>query len=138
MAGVHSAWVLNHFGLDSELFLNTASGPRLILKVDQRPFEVASECNGYGLISSSALVALLLVTYRKVQWFDKALCLCLAVFLGSLFNTLRILCIILLAPSVGSSYLVMHETVGTLFFWGCLVLVWFIIRGFPEQSSRIS
>jgi exosortase/archaeosortase family protein len=136
MAGMHAAWLLNHFGLDSSLFLNTAHGPpRLILTVDQRPFEVASECNGYGLISSAALVALLLVAYRRLVWQDKLLSFALALFLGSLFNTLRILFIVLLAPKVGSSYAAMHEGIGTLFFWACLILVWLIVGGFPEKSK---
>jgi len=136
MAGIHSAWLLNHFGLDSSLFYHTAGDTKLILSVDQRPFEVASECNGYGLISSSALVALLLVAYRRLAWPDKLLSLALAVFLGSLFNTLRILFIVLLAPKVGNHYMLMHEAVGTFFFWGCLILIWFIVGGFPEKKQN--
>lgn len=135
MAGLHSAWLLNHFGLDSSLFYHTAGDTKLILSVDQRPFEVASECNGYGLISSSALVALLLVAYRRLAWPDKVLSFALAVFLGSLFNTLRILFIVLLAPKVESHYLLMHEAVGTFFFWSCLILIWFIVGGFPEKNK---
>jgi exosortase/archaeosortase family protein len=134
MAGLHSAWVLNHIGFDSGLFLNTARDPKLILTVAGRPFEVATECNGYGLISSSALVALLLVAYRRLAWPDKLLSMAIAIFLGSLFNTLRILVIVLLAPRAGSSYLFMHETVGTVFFWGCLILVWLIVGGFQEKK----
>jgi len=135
MAGQHSAWVLNHLGFESQLHLKAGDVAKLILEVNRRPFEVASECNGYGLISSAAMVALLVVAYRRMTLFDRILCVVAALFLGSLFNTLRILVIVLLAPQVGDSYFLMHEIVGSVFFWGCLLIVWFMVRTFPEKRA---
>ncbi|NJK92153.1 MAG: exosortase/archaeosortase family protein [Blastochloris sp.] len=140
MAGVYSAWMLQQLGLSTQLFVQQGNEIKLILTANQHPFEVASECNGYGLISSSALLALMLATYHRIHWLDKILTLTIALFLGSLFNLLRILAIVLLAPYVGSHYLLMHEIVGSLFFWACLILVWLLPQGFkpgsPAQNTQ--
>jgi exosortase/archaeosortase family protein len=104
----------------------------LVLVVNGRPFEVAPECNGFGMVASSVLVAMLLLIPRRASWWGRLLVVLGALVLGLASNTLRILLICVLAPHI-RSYGVMHETVGILLFWGTLVLVWRAVSFLPER-----
>jgi exosortase/archaeosortase family protein len=131
LAGQWSGSVLATMGQTVELFLQGQEGvpPQLILVVNSHPFHVASECNGFGVILTSLLIALLLAIYRRLGVFDLLLNLLAGVVLGFVFNTLRIVIIVLLAPSLMEHYLLMHEIVGTITYWGCLALVWVLLNG---------
>ncbi|MFQ3670572.1 MAG: archaeosortase/exosortase family protein, partial [Verrucomicrobiia bacterium] len=80
-AGQQTAWVLNWLGISNSLLLLEPEVPRLILVVGRHPFEVAAECNGFGLLASALLLALLLVIFRPMGWVDRFLLLAAAVFL---------------------------------------------------------
>ena len=103
--------------------------PMLILWVNQHPFHVASECNGFGVILTSLLVAFLLGLYRRLGAMDLLLNIAVGCFIGFVFNILRIVVIVLLAPALLEHYLLMHEIVGGITFWGCLILVWLLLNG---------
>ncbi len=110
--------------------------PRLILELNGRLFEVAPECNGFGIMSSCVLVALLLVFSRRLSWVDKALVLLLAPLVGLFSNTLRILLIVTLAPVFGEkAYGFLHEAVGIGLFLGTLCFLWWMANGLPERRS---
>jgi exosortase/archaeosortase family protein len=130
LAGRGAAVILQALGWKAELFLQVVPGRELlILAVDQRPFEVAPECNGFGLMSSAGLLAVIFFTMAPVSWAWKAAAFPMGIALGLVFNMLRIVVICLLAPAVGASYLLMHEIVGVGMFWGCLLLVrWISVK----------
>ena len=132
LAGKWSGMALSAAGKTVELGVqdSTASTPpQLILMVNEHPFHVASECNGFGVILTSLLLAVLLAIYRRLGPIDIALNLLSSITLGFIFNTLRILIIVLLAPSMMDHYHLMHEIVGTITYWSCLILIWIILNG---------
>ncbi len=133
-AGRMAAWMLGVIGQNTGLSLMLQGEPKLILSVNDHIFEVASECNGFGLIGGSLLLALLLVIFRKIRWFDKLLALGVAALTGFILNAVRIVFICLLAPHVGDHYHLMHEAVGITLFGAGLVLVWWLITGLPERK----
>jgi exosortase/archaeosortase family protein len=126
MAGRYAQWTLDKLGFFTGLGLVDRDGPRLILLVDGYPFEVAAECNGFGLLGAALLLAVLLAVYRPMPWVDRLLGLAVAVMLATLFNLLRIVTICILAPTFPNHYWPMHEVVGNLYFWACLALVWWM------------
>lgn len=129
MAGLHAAQVMALFGNAVEL--GEVSQPRgmLLLAVNDRVYEVAGECNGFGLISSSAVLALLLVVSRPLPIGWKAAAVFLAFVSGFLFNLLRILGIVTFAPYFPDHYAFLHEVIGLLALFGGLAFVWWLLAG---------
>lgn len=138
LAGKWSAAALDWIGKSVELGLVGADGgpPKLILWVDKHPFHVASECNGFGVILTSLLIALLLALYRRLGLFDTALNIVTGLTVGFFFNVLRIVIIVLLAPYMMNQYTLMHEIVGTITYWGCLALVWVLLNGPTKEEGK--
>lgn len=146
-AGRAAMSFLDFIGRPSDLLL--AGEPvRLVLVSGGRPFEVAPECNGFGITSSCLLLGLLLAFGRRLRVVDKILVMVLAPLIGLFSNALRIIVIVLLAPAAGvSGYQTMHEVVGTMLFLGTLAGMWWLVsglpsgrspRGFPQRKSLIS
>lgn len=132
LAGQWSGSALALIGKTVELGLQNSAetgAPQLLLLVNEHPFHVASECNGFGVILTSLLLSLMLAIYRKLGLFDIALNLIAGIILGFIFNTLRIVIIVLIAPSLMEHYHLMHEIVGAITYWGCLALVWVLLNG---------
>lgn len=133
LAAQGSARILGWLGKDAELALTAGreEGPMLLLFANDHPFHVAAECNGFGVLTASLLLTLLLVLFKKIDLFDKALLLVAAAVCGILFNYLRIIIIVYLAPVVGlENYFVMHEIVGVITYYGSLLFLWWVISGF--------
>ena len=127
LAGHNADWIFKNLGVETKLglFEDTASNTiKLIFMVDGRPFEVAPECNGFGVMGSAVLLASLLAVARGGYLITVCVAIAGALLLGYLANTLRIVIILILAPSVGDHYFVMHEIVGTVIFLGTLFLIW--------------
>jgi exosortase/archaeosortase family protein len=132
MAGLHSAQILVLFGQEVELRTLPQPGGLLLLSVNQHLFEVAAECNGFGLISTSAILSLLLVLSRPMPLFWKLSYVGVGIFIGFSFNILRILGIVTLAPFLPDHYDLMHEIVGLVALFGGLALLWWIVAGRNE------
>lgn len=133
-AGRTAKWFLGLLGRPVELGL-AGQPARLILVNGSHPFEVASECNGFGIISGCILLAVLLVFSRRLRILDKLLVLVLAPLLGLFSNALRIFLIVLIAPSVGDHYALLHESVGIALFLGTLIGLWWLVAGLPDRSA---
>ena len=118
LAGVEAARVLSAVGLAPQLtVMSPQHDPQLILQIGTQAFRVATECNGFGIITSGALLALLAGGIsRRSPWIITGLVL-LALPTGFAVNLLRILIITRLAPHLPGHYLAMHEVVGTLMLW---------------------
>lgn len=131
LAGQGSAAFLTLCGQEVSLALTTGQAePMLLLFHNTRPFHVAPECNGYGLLATSLLVALFLLLYRPISLLPRLGLFLLAIVAAYLANTLRIVVIVFLAPVVGPErYDWMHEIVGLAFFYPTLgLIVWAIFR----------
>jgi len=135
LAGKTAVWFLSLLGDPAGLGF-AGDPPKLILVHAGRPFEVATECNGFGIISGCLLLALLLVFSHRLRLVDKITALVLAPLLGLFSNALRILLIVLLAPMAGQHYLIMHEAVGIILFLGTLGGLWWLVAGLPEIPGR--
>ncbi|MGB0343929.1 MAG: exosortase/archaeosortase family protein [Coraliomargarita sp.] len=138
LAGQWSQNLLELLGQDATL--NLARGeqglPVLILLVNDHPYHVASECNGFGVILTSVLLSVMLALYRRLNLFDSACNIAAGITLGFLFNTLRIIAIILLAPHMMPHYMLMHEIVGGIAYWGCIIAVWWILNGPVREENK--
>lgn len=132
LAGTWSASILGALGHQTLLGLTTTYPPELILQVDGKPFLVAAECNGFGLLSASLLLSLVLLIYRRVRLLDKLLLLAVTIGIAFASNLLRIIIIVLLAPHT-EHYMLMHEIVGLITFYGALAFLWWLLRGFGES-----
>lgn len=135
MAGVNAARILKEIGFAPELRVFVDPEPKLILNTGKNLFEVATECNGFGLITSGAVLALLAggIAERRARsylWLVPS-----ALVLGFTFNLLRILVICLLAPHFPNHYHALHETAGVLMLWtGLGAIGWLAWR--PYSVSR--
>ncbi|MFU8847691.1 MAG: exosortase/archaeosortase family protein [Opitutales bacterium] len=138
LAGTWSASALQWMGQSVELGLVGASGdtPMLILSVAEHPFHVASECNGFGVILTSVLIGLLLALHRRMGLLDTGLNMIAGLVIGFIFNILRIVIIVLLAPYMMDHYMLMHEIVGGITYWGCLILIWVALKGPTGDESQ--
>jgi len=139
LAGKWSGMALSAVGKTVELGVqgtDATTPSQLILMVNEHAFHVASECNGFGVILTSLLLAVLLAIYRRLGPIDTTLNLLSGITLGFLFNTLRILIIVLLAPSMMDHYHLMHEIVGTITYWSCLMLTWILLNGPVRNEPR--
>ena len=138
LAGKWSGYLLGLLGQSVELgLINKENGlPALILLVNEHPFHVAAECNGFGVIMTSLLLALLLGVYRRLNYFDLVLNIVAGLIMGFAFNILRIVIIVLLAPSLMDHYMLMHEIAGGITYWACLILLWIFLNGPTETKSK--
>lgn len=134
LAGKTATWLFGILGDPVQLALAN-DPPRLILIAGGRLFEVATECNGFGIISGSLLLALLLVFSRRLSIVDKLSVIALAPLLGLFSNAARIFLIVLLAPTAGEYYQFMHQAVGILLFFGTLAGLWWLVAGLPERHQ---
>jgi len=134
LAGIEAARVLHLFGLAPRLsVVGPQNDPQLILQVGAQAFRVATECNGFGIITSGALLALLAGGISRRAPWATALLVLLALPTGFVVNLTRILIITRLAPLLPGHYLAMHETVGTIMLWiGLGFIGWLAWR--PEAS----
>jgi len=136
IAGTHAAWLLNTIGYNCKLQIETNQNiTNLIISMNQYKFNVAAQCNGYGMLGSISLVAMLLLYFEKnpiltkiFYWFCS---LCLAILL----NILRIVIICILAKKVGKHYHLMHETVGYTMLILALLIVWLKLH-LPKYKAK--
>jgi exosortase/archaeosortase family protein len=55
-----------------------------------------------------------------------------------MFNIVRIVIIVLLAPSMMEHYNLMHEIIGGATYWACLILIWLALNGPTEQEKALA
>lgn len=140
LAALGSSWSLSTLGLAPQLtLLNPKTDPQLIISVAQGHFLVATECNGFGLITSGALVAILAGGISGRRWWTIALLVPAAVAVGFAVNVLRILVISTTARYFPDHYNILHEIAGTLALWLGLGLVgWLAWRPERPAPARVS
>jgi len=137
-AGDWSGWLLSRLGQNVELrWVEQAGEPMLLLVHDGFPFHVAAECNGFGVLTASLMLATLLVLARPLAWMDRFMYVGLAVLLAGVGNFVRIVIIVLLTEPVGlDHYFLMHEIVGTITYYGTIILLWLLIRSHGAKAGK--
>lgn len=131
LAAQWSVLAIEFLGQNVELFLANYNrgAPSIIIQYSGQNFNVASECNGFGIILNGALVGLLLSVYKGHRLLEGVIQLIAALFIGFSFNVLRIISIIFLAPIFFQYYDFLHELIGTLYYWGAFFVTWYLLRG---------
>lgn len=133
MAGVNAAQLLQSLGFTPQLRVIMEPEPKLILATGRNFFEVATECNGFGLITSAAILALLAGGIAGRRALSFLWLVPVAMLIGFVFNLVRILGICLLAPSFPNHYTILHEIAGIAMLWSGLGLVgWLAWRPSPH------
>ncbi len=136
LAAVGSTQLLAALRLAPQLTLaGTSADPQLVLSVAEGHFLVATECNGFGLITSGALVAILAGGIAGRRWWAVTLLVPAALVTGFVVNVLRILSISTTARYFPDHYDALHEIVGTLALWGGLGLVGWLAWRPPQIEA---
>ena len=138
LAAQWSVFLIELLGQSVDFFIanqdQSQSSPSLIIQFNGRNFNVASECNGFGIILNSVLIGLLLSVYKKHSFLNSAANIIAALFIGFTFNVLRIISIILIAPFLFQYYDFIHELLGTIYYWGAFFITWYLLKGPLEKA----
>ena len=124
MAARYAFALLTTLGTPVQLAIAPGQPAELVLAVGNRLFRVATECNGFGLLTSSLLLATILAFQYRLLWLNKIGLLAIAIPAAIVCNFLRIVSICLVAPRTSLPYPVVHETLGVIFYFAGLALVW--------------
>lgn len=135
-AGFEAGRLLLSLGFKASLMISGGADGDLLLRVGNRTFTVAPECNGFGIMSSALLLGLLLLLYRRAPWWKHLIYLPVCVLVAFVFNLLRIFTIIVLAPSFPNHYTALHEIAGLIALYSGLGLVWWLTGRRPRESGK--
>lgn len=135
LAARYAAGALAALGTPVQLVVEPGQPAELVLHAGNAYFRVATECNGFGLLTSSVLLATILAFQYRLLWLNKVGLLAISVPTAIVCNFLRIVSICLVAPRVTLSYNFVHESLGALFYFGGLALVWQAARRAKGSSS---
>jgi exosortase len=124
MAARHAGSLLATLGVPVKVGLMEGQPAQLLLSVKGRIFVVATECNGFGLLTASLIVATTLAFQYRLPWVQKLSLWALAVPTAIVCNFLRIVSICLVAPQTTLPYGFVHETLGLIFYLLGLGLIW--------------
>jgi exosortase/archaeosortase family protein len=124
MAGRYAGRLLASMNVPVQLVLAAGQPAKLLLEANGHFFEVATECNGFGLLTSSLIVATVLALLYEMPASSKLGLVALAVPIAIVFNFLRIVSICLAAPRTRLPYGFVHETLGLIFYFLALGLIW--------------
>ena len=91
-------------------------------------FNVATECNGFGIILSSVVLAVLVSARRAYPWALRVGLGVAAAAMGLAFNTVRIVAISLASMNTMLDYTLIHEGLGSLIYMAALASVWVLVR----------
>ena len=128
VAAYCSAWALSLAGIQADIVQGAA--PFHIVLVAEKGagvFDVATECNGFGIILSSVVVSIVLTLRRRYPWGLAAGLLVLSAVLGLAFNTLRIVAIAVASLQTDVDYGLIHEGLGTVVYLVALGVVYRLI-----------
>jgi exosortase/archaeosortase family protein len=124
-------------GVPVKIGLAEGQPAQLLLSVKGHLFVVATECNGFGLLTSSLIVATMLAFQYRLPWVQKLSLWALSVPIAIVCNFVRIVSICLVAPRTPLPYGFVHETLGLIFYFLGLGLIWRIAGRYkPDTMAR--
>jgi exosortase len=135
MAARYAGGLLLALGAPVKLLLIHGQPAQLILSIQNREFVVATECNGFGLLTSSLIVATTLAFQYRMGWQEKLSLLAIAVPIAFVCNFVRIVSICLVAPRTTLPYGFVHETLGLVLYFLGLGLIWKIAGQHKHGAS---
>ncbi|MSR65191.1 MAG: exosortase/archaeosortase family protein [Verrucomicrobiae bacterium] len=139
VAAKHSGAFLSWLGVQVQVAYVPARPPELLLATHGQIFVVATECNGFGLLTSSLLLATILGFQYRLAAIRKLGLFAFAIPAAIIFNFLRIAAICMIAPRFPkTSYDFIHETVGTILYLAGLAIVWYAAGEFVDKAKAES
>jgi exosortase/archaeosortase family protein len=125
VAAKASAWMLAAAGIRTDLVASQAPFQvAMVVEKGAGLFDVATECNGFGILLSSVVLTVIMVIRRSVP-VGRALGLVgFALAVGLVFNILRIVAIVMATMQSDLNYEVIHEGLGTVIYLLALVVVY--------------
>ena len=87
-------------------------------------FNVATECNGFGILMSSVVLTLILAIRRRPSWYTLLALTGLAAVIGLIFNIIRIAAIAAVTLQSNIRYSVIHEGLGSVIYLLALAAVY--------------
>jgi exosortase len=136
MAARYAGGLLATLGVPVRIALAEGQPAQLLLSVKDRVFVVATECNGFGLLTSSLIVATTLAFQYRLHWQEKLSLWALSIPIAIVGNFLRIVSICLAAPRTTLPYGFVHETLGLVFYFLGLGLIWKIAGRYKPEASK--
>ncbi len=137
LAGMQAAYFLHILGYETQIGLVAENGyPEILLFVNSEAYQVATECNGFGLITSCGLLAFLVVLTGKESFVWKLILIFSAGLVGYLLNIVRIIVICAVAPRFPDHYLLTHEIIGTATLWLGVGITWWLVSPSAPQFLR--
>jgi exosortase/archaeosortase family protein len=120
-----SAWVLALAGIRADLVVSHAPFQvAMVVEKGAGLFDVATECNGFGIILSSVVLTVIMSIRRQLPVGRLMVLTVFALLAGLAFNILRIVAIVMVAIQSDMTYDVIHEGVGTLVYLTALAVVY--------------
>ena len=132
LAANWSFWAIDILGFNADIVLlqNLESqSTNIVIEYSGKNFDVAAECNGFGIILNCSLLGLLLSTYKQHNFFETLITIIAALFIGFSFNILRITSIVLITPMFFNHYYVFHEIFGSFYYWLAFLFTWVLLKG---------
>lgn len=136
LAGRVSASVLPLLGIRTEFIVQQAPFQvYLVAEKGAGVFNVATECNGLGILMSSVVLSLVITLKRRLPAYAVLLLLALSVVVGLAFNSVRIVAIAVAALRTDLLYVFIHEGIGTALYLLALLTVWWVNSRFTGTRS---
>ena len=136
MAARYAGGLMATLGVPVQIALVEGQPAQLLLSVGDRVFVVATECNGFGLLTSSLIVATTLAFLYRLHWQEKLSLWTVSIPVAIVGNFLRIVSICLVAPRTTLPYGFVHETLGLVFYFLGLGLIWKIAGRFKPEAPK--
>ncbi len=128
-AGQVVGYIFAMFSNNVHLLAYGGKIPQIILQIGSNSYLVATECNGFGIMSACLMMSVVMAVFNNCNLLVKILQVGLGCVLGFIANVLRIISIIVVSITFGNThYYIYHEALGYLFFIGAIVSGWFMFK----------
>jgi exosortase/archaeosortase family protein len=130
-----SSWLLSVVGIQADIVAR--SDPFQIVLVAEKGagvFDVATECNGFGILLSSVVLTVILSVRRHHRWYLVAGLPVVALATGLVFNTVRIAAIVMTTLQTDLDYGLIHEGLGSIVYVTALTAVYAGVRWIPSRG----
>ena len=138
IAGSLARGMLARLGMAATTFVVDTAPAQLMLTVEGKSYVVATECNGFGFLTSYLILAAVLGSYYHLTWTLRLGLMLSAIPIGLVLNSLRIVGICLVAGRIPVSYTVIHEAFGVAFLFAGMGLMFLLARRVRPATSSVA
>jgi exosortase/archaeosortase family protein len=135
-AARHAGSLLAWFSVHTQLAVTAGRPAELLLTLGGHTFQVATECSGFGLLTSALLLATILAFRLHLTILEKLGLLLLALPIAITCNFLRIVSIALVATHSRLPYGFAHEAIGLVWYFAGLGLIWHLAQRQVSHGAK--